>query len=113
MAIDYLDVSCLPDLALLLLLLVLPPRGLLLQPDDLLLQVLVAPRWSLGEMLDRIIISSCSEAFSTEIYKIFSHHARSIVDRAFYFYIVVGNFIVYWPRQTNGCFLPFITLSTF
>ena len=113
MTLDYLGFLLRPLLALLLLLLVLPPRGLLLQPDDLLLQVLVAPRWSLGEMLDRIIISSCSEAFSTEIYTLFSHNVRSIVDRAFYFYIVVGNFIVYWPRQTNGCFLPFITLSTF
>ena len=103
-AIDYLSVPLHPLPALLLLLLVLPLRGLLLQPDDLLLQVLVAPRWSLGEMLDRIIISSCSEAFSTEIYTLFSHHARSIVDRAFYFYIVVGNFIVYWPRQADWCF---------
>ena len=79
-AIDYLDVPLLPDPALLLLLLVLPPGGLLLQPDDLLLQVLVALCWPLEEMLNRIIISSCSEAFSFEIYTIFSHHARSIVD---------------------------------
>ena len=58
-AIDYLDVPLLPDPALLLLLLVLPPRGLLLQPGYLLLQVLVAPGGSLREMLDMIIISSC------------------------------------------------------
>jgi len=54
-AIDYLDVPCLPDPALLLLLLVLLLGGLLggllLQPDVLLLQVLVALRWLLEEML--------------------------------------------------------------
>ena len=78
-AIDYLDVPLLPDPAPLLLPLVLPPGGLLPQPDVLLLQVLVALCWLLEEMLNRII-SSCSEAFSIEIYTIFSHHARSIVD---------------------------------
>ena len=50
-AIDYLDVSCLPDPALVLLLLVLLVGGLLPQPDVLLLQVLVALRWLLEEML--------------------------------------------------------------
>ena len=50
-AIDYLDVSGLPDLALLLLLLVLLVGGLLPQPDVLLLQVLVALLWLLEEML--------------------------------------------------------------
>ena len=50
-AIDYLDVSGLPDLAILLLLLVLLVGGLLPQPDVLLLQVLVALRWLLEEML--------------------------------------------------------------
>ena len=50
-AIDYLDVSCLPDPALVLLLLVLLLGGLLPQPDVLLLQVLVALRWLLEEML--------------------------------------------------------------
>ena len=49
--IDYLDVSGLPDLALLLLLLVLLVGGLLPQPDVLLLQVLVALLWLLEEML--------------------------------------------------------------
>ena len=50
-AIDYLDVSGLPDLALLLLLLVLLVGGLLPQPDVLLHQVLVALLWLLEEML--------------------------------------------------------------
>ena len=59
MTLDYLGFLLRPLLALLLLLLVLPPRGLLLQPGYLLLQVLVAPGGSLREMLDMIIISSC------------------------------------------------------
>jgi len=50
-AIDYLDVPFLPDPALDLLLLVLLLGGLLPQPDVLLLQVLVALRWLLKEML--------------------------------------------------------------
>ena len=50
-AIDYLDVPLLPDPAPFLLLLVLLPGGLLPQPDVLLLQVLVALRWLLEEML--------------------------------------------------------------
>ena len=50
-AIDYLDVSGLPDLALLLLLLVLLVGGLLPQPDVLLPQILVALLWLLEEML--------------------------------------------------------------
>ena len=50
-AIDYLDVPLLPDPAPFLLPLVLLPGGLLPQPDVLLLQVLVALRWLLEEML--------------------------------------------------------------
>ena len=59
MTLDYLGFLLRPLLALLLLLLVLPPRGVLLQPGYLLLQVLVAPGGPLREMLDIIIISSC------------------------------------------------------
>ena len=53
-AIDYLDVSGLPDLALLLLLLVLLVGGLLPQPDVLLPQILVALLRLLEEMLTRL-----------------------------------------------------------
>ena len=53
-AIDYLDVSGLPDLALLLLLLVLLVGGFLPQPDVLLPQILVALLWLLEEMLTRL-----------------------------------------------------------
>ena len=53
-AIDYLDVSGLPDLALLLLLLVLLVGGLLPQPDVLLPQLLVALLRLLEEMLTRL-----------------------------------------------------------
>ena len=53
-AIDYLDVSGLPDLALLLLLLVLLVGCLLPQPDVLLPQILVALLWLLEEMLTRL-----------------------------------------------------------
>ena len=79
MAIDYLSVLLHLLLALLPLLLVLLLRGRPLQGDDLLLQVLVAPRRPLEEMLDTIIVFSCPGAFSIEVYTIFSHHSRSII----------------------------------
>ena len=64
--VDYLRVLLHLLPALLLLLLVLPLRGLPPPAGDLLLQVLVAPRRPLEEMLDTIIdtiiVFSCSEA---------------------------------------------------
>ena len=62
MAIDYLDVPGLLNVAPLLLLLVLLVGGLLPQSGVLLPQLLVALLWLLEEMLITIT-SSCSEAF--------------------------------------------------
>ena len=58
MAIDYLSVLLHILLALLLLPLVLLLRRRLLQGEDLLLQVLIAPRRPLEEVLDTIIVSA-------------------------------------------------------
>ena len=85
MAIDYLSVLLHILLALLLLPLVLLLRGRLLQGEDLLLQVLVAPRRVLEQMLDTIIVFLCPGAFSIEVYTIFSHCPRSIIMEFFNF----------------------------
>ena len=71
-AFDYLSVLLQLLLALLLLLLVLLLRGRPLQGEDLLLQVLVAPRRPLEEILDTIIVSAYPGAFSIEMYRSFS-----------------------------------------
>ena len=68
-AFDYLVVL----LQLLLALLLLPPALLLrdcpLQNEDLILQVRVALRWPLEEILDTIIESACPGVFSIEMYR--------------------------------------------
>ena len=76
-AFDYLGVL----LQLLLALLLLPPALLLrrrpLQGEDLLLQVLVAPRRPLEEILDTIIVSAYPGAFSIEMFMSFSLYSKS------------------------------------
>ena len=87
-AFDYLVVL----LQLLLALLLLPPalllRGRPLQSEDLLLQVRVALRWPLEEILDTIIASACPGAFSIEMYR-----SKSIV-KGFFFSPFFSNFSV-------------------
>ena len=98
-AFDYLSVL----LQLLLALLLLPPalllRGRPLQSEDLLLQVLVALRWPLEEILDTIIASTCPGAFSIEMYR-----SKSIVKGFFQFFSGIFNSSFYWPVHNMGVF---------
>ena len=68
-AFDYLVVLLQLLLALLLLPLALLLRGCPLQSEDLLLQVRVALRWPLEEILDTIIASACPGVFSIEMFR--------------------------------------------
>jgi hypothetical protein len=80
-AFDYLVVL----LQLLLALLFLPPalllRGCPLQSEDLFLQVRVALRWPLEEILDTIIASACPRVFSIEVFR-----SKSIAPLCFFHY---------------------------
>ena len=112
-AIDYLSVLLHLLLALLPLLLVLLLRGRPLQGDDLLLQVLVAPRRPLEEMLDTIIVFSCSEAFSIEIYTLFSHHSRSIIIGLFNFTVYFVISLSFGQCKQMGAFYPSLLYQRF
>ena len=79
MAFDYLVVLLQLLLALLLLPLVLLLRRRPFQGEDLLLQVLVALRWPLEEILDTIIASTCPGTFSIEMYRSLSLYSKSIL----------------------------------
>ena len=68
-AFDYLVVLLQLLLALLLLPLALLLRGCPLQSEDLFLQVRVALRWPLEEILDTIIASACPGVFSIEMFR--------------------------------------------
>ena len=105
-AFDYLGVL----LQLLLALLLLPPalllRGRPLQSEDLLLQVRVALRWPLEEILDTIIASACPGAFSIEMYR-----SKSIVKGFFQFFSGIFNSSFYWPVHSMGVFSsPFFSI---
>ena len=105
-AFDYLVVL----LQLLLALLLLPPalllRGRPLQSEDLLLQVRVALRWPLEEILDTIIASACPGAFSIEMYR-----SKSIVKGFFQFFSGIFNSSFYWPVHNMGVFSsPFFSI---
>ena len=111
--VDYLCVLLHLLPALLLLLLVLPLRGLPPPADDLLLQVLVAPRRPLEEMLDTIIVFSCSEAFSIEIYTLFSHHSRSIIIGLFNFTVSFVISLSIGQGKQMGAFYPSLLYQRF
>ena len=82
-AFDYLVVLLQLLLALLLLPLALLLRGCPLQSEDLLLQVRVALRWPLEEILDTILASACPGVFSIEMYR-----SKSIAP--LFFFIIEG-----------------------
>ena len=112
-AIDYLSVLLHILLALLLLPLVLLLRRRPLQGEDLLLQVLVAPRRPLEEILDTIIVFSCPEAFLIEIYTSFSHYSRSIMMGLFNFTV---SFLISFSigrGSKMGAFCPFLFYQLF
>ena len=112
-AFDYLSVLLQLLLALLLLPLVLLLRRRPLQGEDLLLQVLVAPRRPLEEILDTIIVSTCPGAFSIELYKLFSHYSKSIMMGLFNF--TVSFFISFSIGQGSkmGAFYPSLFYQLF
>jgi len=80
-AFDYLVVLLQLLLALLLLPLALLLRGCPLQSEDLLLQVRVALRWPLEEILDTIIAFVCPRVFSIEVFR-----SKSIAPLCFFHY---------------------------
>ena len=96
-AFDYLVVLPQLLLAFLLLPLALLLRGCPLQSEDLLLQVRVALRWPLEEILDTIIASACPGAFSIEMYR-----SKSIVKGFFQFFSGIFNSSFYWPVHSMG-----------
>ena len=112
-AIDYLSVLLHLLLALLPLLLVLLLRGRPLQGDDLLLQVLVAPRRPLEEILDTIIVSACPGAFSIEMYKSFSHYSKSIMMGLFNFTVSFVISLSIGQGKQMGAFYPSLLYQRF
>ena len=88
-AFDYLVVL----LQLLLALLFLPPalllRGCPLQSEDLPLQVRVALRWPLEEILDTIIASACPGVFFIEMFR-----SKSIAPLFFHYRSTLLSFLV-------------------
>ena len=93
-AFDYLVVL----LQLLLALLLLPPalllRGCPLQSEDLPLQVRVALRWPLEEILDTIIASACPGVFSIEVFR-----SKSIAPLCFFHYRSISLSSLVGPFQ--------------
>ena len=83
-AFDYLVVLLQLLLALLLLPLALLLRGCPLQSEDLLLQVRVALRWPLEEILDTILASACPRVFPIKLYR-----SKSIAPPFFLFSLEV------------------------
>ena len=112
-AFDYLSVLLQLLLALLLLPLVLLLRRRPLQGEDLLLQVLVAPRRPLEEILDTIIVSAYPGAFSIEMYRSFSLYSKSILMGLFSFTVTFLISFSIGQGSKMGAFCPFFILSTF